>query len=78
MIFPNKYLKFTNSLINLGALIIKNMKKNIWHSADEIWREIKLEANFKQYTFNDFILALDFLFAVNGISINSEGKICLN
>ena len=78
MVFPNKYLKFKDSLINLGSIIIKKKKKNSWYTVDEIWRYIKVEENVRQYTFNDLILTFDFLFSINSISINSEGKVCLN
>ncbi len=78
MVFPNKYLKFKNSLLNLGSIIIKNMKKNFWYTVDEIWRDLKVEESVRQYTFNDLILTFDFLFSINSISINSEGKVCLN
>lgn len=78
MIFPNKYLKINKSLINLGAIIIKNIKNHMWYSVDEIWKNIKDDIDMNQYTFNDLILTLDFLFSVNCISINNEGKICLN
>lgn len=78
MIFPNKYLKINKSLINLGAIIIKNIKNHMLYSVDEIWKNIKDDIDMNQYTFNDLILTLDFLFSVNCISINNEGKICLN
>ena len=76
MIFPNKYLKFDKSLLNLGSIIIKSMKKGLWYSVDEIWRNIKSDAT--KYNFNDLILTLDFLFGTNCIDIDDEGKICLN
>lgn len=78
MVFPDKYLRFNKSLINLGAILIKNIERKLWYSVDELWKCIKIEADIKHYTFNDLILTLDFLFSINGISINNEGKICLN
>lgn len=78
MIFPNKYLKLNNSLINLGAIVIKEMKKNVWYFVDEIWRNVQKKSNTKYFTFDDLIIVLDFLFCVNCISMNSEGKVCLN
>ena len=44
----------------------------------KIWRDLKVEESVRQYTFNDLILTFDFLFSINSISINSEGKVCLN
>lgn len=78
MVFPNKYLHLSKSLINLGSIVIKSMEKGLWYSADEIWKNIRNEANIKHYTFNDLILTFDFLFSVNSISMNDEGNVCLN
>ena len=78
MIFPSKHLKFNHCLLNLGALILKSMQKGQLYFVDDVWKCIKEQHIAMQYTFNDLILAFDFLFILGSISVNSEGKLCLN
>ena len=78
MIFPSKHLRLNNALLNLGAIILKSMKKNQSYYVDDIWKTVKDQTNAKQFTFNDLILTFDFLFLLDAIFVNDEGKLCLN
>ncbi len=77
MIFPSKHLKLEKSLLNLGALVIQELKKKS-NTIDNVWIELQSLNVIKNYTFNEMVLTCDFLFSVGAIIQKEGGELCLN
>lgn len=63
MILPTKHIKLSNSLLNVGAEILKHMNHS--HTVTSLWHETKSLPEIK--SFERFILALDFLYILGVI-----------
>lgn len=74
-LYPKKHITLEQSYLGFGAQIISLISKNI--TVDELWQ--KANANYMvKHNFDDLILTLDYLYSIDVIKINQEGKICLN
>jgi hypothetical protein len=78
MILPSKHIRFSESLLGLGGIILNiiNEPKTI----DEIWFKFSEINNNKKifpayHNFDNVVLALDYLFLIGAISIDIKGKI---
>ena len=60
MILPTKHIKLSNSLLSLGAVILKNLDSN--HTVTSLWTATHTLQEVK--TFERFTLGLDFLFMI--------------
>lgn len=76
MIFPEKHIKNSESLIGIGSIIIEQIKKKP-KNIDELWVNIE-KLKGKKYSstlsFDTFILSVDFLFIINAIKLNTKGE----
>ena len=78
MILPSKHLRFSESLLGLGGILLSLI--NDPKTVDEIWYKYSEINNTKKifpayHNFDNVILALNYLFVVGAISIDNNGKI---
>lgn len=77
MLLPAKHIKLSESLIALGAFILRTLEnpKNI----DQIWLEIKKINNSSflsvNHSYDNFLLSVDFLYIIGVIDIDNQGNI---
>lgn len=74
-LFPKKHITLEQSYLGFGAQLISLINDSI--TIDELWQELNYKFIVK-HNFNDLILTLDYLYSIDIIKINQEGKICLN
>lgn len=76
MILPTKHLPTEQSLVSVGAVILSRLDES--KTVSRIWDEVTSKAQSddtrSHLTFDWFILALDFLYAINAIEI-TRGRI---
>jgi hypothetical protein len=63
MILPTKHIKLSNSLLGVGATLLKYLDRN--RTVTSLWNETYTLPEIK--TFDRFTLGLDFLFLVGVI-----------
>lgn len=78
MILPSKHIRFSESLLGLGGIILSILKEP--STIDEIWFKFSEFNNNKKvlpayHNFDNIVLALNYLFIVGAISIDNNGKI---
>lgn len=66
MILPTKHIKLSNSLLSLGAVILKNIDSN--HTVSSLWTSTHTLPEVK--TFERFTLGLDFLFMIGAVNFH--------
>ena len=77
LLLPEKHVRASESLLGLGAVVLSILAlepKNL----DTVWNMIKDVECMKtkihgSITLDRVILAIDFLFAIGAVSLNSEG-----
>jgi hypothetical protein len=79
MILPSKHISLAESLLGLGGVLLEIIKKKPY-SLDSLWQEYSKINNRKDvfpayHSFDNVILAIDLLFVIGAININSEGEI---
>ena len=65
MILPTKHTRFSNSLINVGAIILKNITPG--QTVTMLWDKLRPYSEIR--TFERFTLGLDLLFMLGLIDI---------
>lgn len=70
MILPSKHIKLSNSILNLGALLLRQMDSK--QTVTLLWDKTKDHPEVK--TFERFTLGLDFLF-ITGLIEFQDGLI---
>lgn len=74
-LYPKKHITLEQSYLGFGAQLLSLIDESI--TVDELWQ--KSNTNYiVKHNFDDLILTLDYLYAIDIIKINQEGKICLN
>lgn len=78
MILPSKHIRFSESLLGLGCIILSIIKEP--KTIDEIWltySEININKKIlpAYHNFDNVVLSLNYLFIIGAISIDSNGKI---
>ena len=78
MILPTKHIRFSESLLGLGGVVLKIIKEP--KTIDEIWFKFSEFNNDKKvfpayHNFDNVILALNYLFIIGAVSIDKNGKI---
>lgn len=67
MIYPNKNIRFEESLLNkMTAILLLKRKKSI--RIDDLYDQLKDEYE----TIDQFLISLDVLYALNAINLNEE------
>jgi hypothetical protein len=82
MILPSKHISLSESLIGLGGVLLQTIIKQPC-SLEHIWQEYSKINNNKDvfpayHSFNNVVLAVNLLFIIGAININSEGYIYSN
>lgn len=70
MILPTKHIKLSNSILNVGAVILKNFNED--STVSLLWEKTKIQSGIK--TFDRFIFGLIFLYSIGLIELK-EGLI---
>ncbi|GAB6482696.1 hypothetical protein bcgnr5369_54220 [Bacillus cereus] len=77
MILPQKHVKLSESLFGLGSFLIQFIQKPI--SIDDLWNEFNKINNTEKFptyhSFDNFILALDYLYLIGAIDQDDKGGI---
>ncbi len=78
MILPTKHIRVSESLFGLGAYILNYIKSKPL-TIDDLWKKIiKLNKSktFDAYHgFDDVVLALNYLFVIGAIDLDTEDRI---
>ena len=78
MILPKKQLSLNESFFGFGAFLLEHINSPI--SVDELWGYYKDSYESKKYpvkfSFDQFIMALDYLFIIGAIKENEGGLLC--
>ena len=78
MILPKKQLALNESYFGFGAFLLEHISSPI--SVDDLWRYYKDSYKNKKYlvkfSFDQFILALDYLFIIGAIKVDEKGLLC--
>ena len=78
MLMPGKHLKISESLFGLGGIIL-NILDDRAMNIDQIWGKIKNKNDDKEfpayYSYENMILALDYLFMIGVIRYNDQGEV---
>jgi len=74
MILPGKHIKLSNSVLNLGAILLENL--NGKQTVSLLWEKIRMKHEIK--SFERFTLGLDLLYILELIDYNSDGIIVRN
>ena len=78
MIMPKKHILLSESYIGLGAFVLQILTSPL--TLDSCWDQvyssyIKTGIISKKHSFDNYILTLDLLYALNAIDINERGEI---
>ena len=71
MILPNKHLKLSNSILNIGAVLLEDLKYK--QTVTLLWDKARIQPEI--LTFERFTLGLDLLFTLGLINFSVEGLI---
>jgi hypothetical protein len=78
MILPSKHIRFSESLLGLGGVLLGFTKEP--KTVDDIWLSYSEKNNSKNgfpayHNFDNVILALNYLYLVGAVQIDNNGKI---
>lgn len=73
MIIPNKHIYLKNSLLNVGAILIKRLTEP--KTISELWSEVNSLKEIR--SFEIFVLGIDLLFTLNVLALK-EGLLVRN
>lgn len=77
MILPKKHLALEESLFGFGAYLLKHIKEK--QSVDKLWKtylfEYKNNIYEIRFSFDQYIITIDYLFAIGAIEMNDKGEI---
>lgn len=78
MILPKKHLSISESLFGFGGFLLQKLETPM--TADELWECYKDSYSNKKYpikfSFDQYIIALDYLFIIGAIKKNEGGLLC--
>ena len=78
MILPKKQLSISESYFGFGGFLLQKLNTPI--SVDELWEFYKDSYSNKKYpvkfSFDQFIMTLDYLFIIGAIRKNEGGLLC--
>jgi len=77
MVLPDKHIRFAESLLGLGALVLETLDAP--KSIDAVWKEVhsrmQCGAFPAAHTFDNLVLSVDVLFAVRAVALNRDGRL---
>ena len=78
MILPKKHLSLSESLFGFGAFLLQQLDTPT--TVDDLWEYYKDSYANKKYlikfTFDQFIMALDYLYIIGAIKQDERGMLC--
>jgi hypothetical protein len=78
MILPSKHIRISESLLGLGAYLMFYLKDGP-KTVDQLWFKVSKQNETKKafayHGFDNVVLALNYLFIIGVIELNSEGLI---
>ena len=78
MIAPSKHIRISESLLGLGAYLLKYMSEGP-QTIDQLWFKVNKQniskRSFAYHGFDNVILALNYLYIIGAVDINQEGEI---
>lgn len=78
MILPKKHLSVSESFFGFGAFLLERLSEPL--STEELWEYYKASYANKKYpvkfSFDHFIMALDYLYIIGAIKTNERGLLC--
>ncbi len=77
MILPDKHIRFSESLLGLGALVLESLDAP--KSIDALWNELHPQMESDKFparhSFDNLVLTVDILFTVGAITLNRNGRL---
>ncbi len=77
MLMPAKHVNLSESILGLSSFILKRLHKPT--AVDSLWNEFTSATETNEYpayhSFENFILAIDFLYILGLININKKGEV---
>ena len=75
MILPEKHVPLEESLFGFGAYLLQNMQEpihveNLWDIYKSDYKQKRYPVNF---SFDEFIMTLDYLYIIDGIKLDESG-----
>lgn len=78
MILPRKQLSISESYFGFGGFLLQKLSEPI--SVEALWEYYKDSYSDKRYpvkfSFDQYIMALDYLFIIGAIKTNERGLLC--
>ena len=80
MLMPDKHIKFSESLLGLGAYVLENLQNP--KTIDELWGDFCKARKGNQYpanhSFENLVLSVDSLYAIGAIkAVETQGVLLL-
>lgn len=79
MLLPQKHIRLAESLIGLSGFVLENLKNPT--SIDSLWKLYEPVNNTEKFpayhSFENFVLAIDFLFSIGIVTADDSGDILL-
>ena len=72
MILPKKQLSVSESFFGFGAFLLQQLSKPM--TIDDLWEYYKRYST--KFSFDQYIMALDYLFIIGAIEKNERGLLC--
>ena len=72
MILPKKQLSVSESFFGFGAFLLQQLSKPM--TIDDLWESNKRYST--KFSFDQYIMALDYLFIIGAIEKNERGLLC--
>ena len=69
MVLPDKHLRLHGSLLGAGAAVLSRLRRPA--TVSELWSQVEEEPG--NLSFQGFILAMDFLYAIGAIELDEQG-----
>lgn len=82
MILPSKHISLSESLLGLAGVILTFLTRKSY-TLDELWQEYSKINNTRDFfpayhNFDNVILAINLLYLIGAIDINTKGEIIKN
>lgn len=77
MILPKKHLPIDESVLGFGAYLLQHLSKPM--TIDDLWKaylgEYEKAIYSTKFSFDQFIIVIDFLYAIDAIVVNKKGEL---
>lgn len=82
MILPTKHTNLSESLLGLSGYLLCFLKSQPF-SIDALWERVEEDRTqgnmlYRNHTFDNVVLAIDLLFIIGKVTIDTSGKISLS